>query len=141
MNLTIKKYSPEDAPDLRRIFLESRRKAFFWANPEHFDLADFDQATRHEEILVAIDNGSPVGFIAWWPPENFIHSLFVDPAFMGKGIGKLLLNACLLELGRPATLKCLQANSNAIGFYKAMGWEISGAIESDEGDYFKLTLR
>jgi len=140
MNLTVRKYKPDDAPELRRIFLESRRKAFFWADPEGFELSDFDVVTRGEVVFVAVQEGVPVGFIAWWPPEDFIHSLFIDPACTGMGVGKMLLNACLSELGRPATLKCLQANTPALEFYKAQGWEIGAAGKSDEGDYFVLTF-
>ncbi|MCF0049358.1 GNAT family N-acetyltransferase [Dyadobacter sp. LJ53] len=140
MSFKIRNYTNEDAPELRRIFLEARQKAFLWADSAEFDLADFDLVTRDETILVATENESPIGFIAWWPPENFIHSLFIDPSFAGKGAGKLLLNACLLELGRPARLKCLQANVHACAFYTAQGWEIARAGESEEGDYYVLTF-
>lgn len=140
MALNIRKYTLDDVPALRRIFLASRRKTFSWVDPQAFTLSDFDRATKGEEILVALEDNLPIGFIAWWPPENFIHSLFVDPACTGKGAGKMLLNACLNELKRPATLKCLQANTNAFGFYSAQGWEIAGTGGSEEGDYFLMIL-
>jgi GNAT superfamily N-acetyltransferase len=140
MSLTVRKYTSEDAPALRRIFLDARRFAFSWAGPETFDLTDFDLVTQGESILVAVENGSPKGFIAWWPPENFVHSLFVDPAFIGKGAGKLLLNAGLAEMGRPATLKCLQANVNALNFYLAQHWKVAGQGESADGNYYLLAI-
>ena len=140
MSLKIRKYIFKDTHALRRIFVDSRRHAFSWADPETFKLMDFDRATRGETILVAVENEVPVGFVAWWPPENFIHSLFVDPAFIGKGAGKLLLNACLAKMERPATLKCLQANVNALDFYLAQNWTIASRGESADGDYYLLAF-
>ena len=138
--LTITKHLPEHTPALRRIFRDARRHAFTWEDPAQFDLMDFDLASKGEEILVAMENETPIGFIAWWPPQNFVHSLFVDPASIGKGAGKQLLKACLEKMGRPASLKCLQANQNALAFYKAQGWEIQSAGETTDGAYYVLAV-
>ncbi|MCE7067368.1 GNAT family N-acetyltransferase [Dyadobacter sp. CY326] len=138
--MNIVNHSSEHTPELRRIFRDARRHAFTWANTKNFKLLDFDAATEGETILVAIEDEKPVGFIAWWPPANFIHSLFVDPPHIGKGAGKLLLDACLATMGRPATLKCLQANKNALAFYLAQGWEIDHAEASADGDYYLMAI-
>jgi len=140
MSYSLTEFTDDHLPELRRIFLDARRETFSWNDPEGYKLEDFDSVIRGEIVLVAVENNAPIGFIAWWPPENFIHSLFVDPQFTGKGAGKLLLDGCLEQLERPAALKCLQANKKALGFYKAQGWEITGEGGSEEGNYYFMSL-
>ncbi|MEZ0612024.1 GNAT family N-acetyltransferase [Fibrella sp. WM1] len=140
MNWPIVSYSPHHTSDLRRIYYQARQTAFPWVDPSNFGLLDFDLATQDESILVAIYQQHPIGFVSWWPPDNFIHSLFVDPAFIGKGVGKSLLQACLTQLGRPATLKCKAMNQNALQFYYSQGWlPISEATDAN-GPYLLLAL-
>ncbi|MCB2379923.1 GNAT family N-acetyltransferase [Hymenobacter sp. BT635] len=140
MATTIEEYAAHHTAVLRQLYLEARQQSFTWADPQAFDLLDFDIATRGETILVALSSGIPVGFIAWWPPDNFIHSLFVAPGEQGKGVGKELLAAGLARMGRPATLKCLRQNQQALGFYEARGWTRIGEGETTEGPYWLLVL-
>jgi GNAT superfamily N-acetyltransferase len=135
---TLAEYSSEHTEKLRHIYLNSRKLAFPWVDPASLKPEDFDEAIREEEVLVALKDNIPIGFIAWWLPDNFIHSLFVDPEYIGKGIGKSLLKVCLQRTGRPATLKCLKANKKALEFYKSQGWEIISEGESEDGEYFLL---
>src|SRR5207237_700136 len=71
-------------------------------------------------------------------PDNFIHNVYVDPSFLQQGIGKALLDRCLVEIGRPATLKCLQKNTNALSFYQTQGWTIKDEGPSDDGPYYLM---
>lgn len=139
MGFQIEEFNVIHMDDLRRIFLEVRLATFFWLDPKHLELSDFDKTTKGERILVATNNGTPVGFIACWEADNFIHSLFVDPKFTGKGVGKLLLNSCLATIGRPATLKCITKNSRALRFYYAQGWTKQARGRSSEGTYYLLS--
>ena len=141
MNWTITPYKPQHTTELRRIFLEARQLAFPWIDASTFKLLDFDEAIQGEILLVALNHNMPIGFIAWWPPDNFVHSLFIDPSFIGRGVGKLLLQACLEQIGRPASLKCLKANKKALGFYHSQGWEISTEGESPDGPFYLLTIK
>lgn len=136
----ITKHVPQHTPDLRRIYLQARQVAFPWVDPSAFRLLDFDQAIQDERVLVATSQQGPIGFIAWWPPDNFIHSLFIDPLFMGKGVGKSLLHACLNEIGRPATLKCKSANQQALAFYYSQGWQQVHEAEGVYGPYLLLAF-
>ncbi|MCF0054342.1 GNAT family N-acetyltransferase [Dyadobacter sp. CY356] len=137
---TVRDYNPEDRESLRHIYLESRKLAFPWLDADTLKLEDFDAAIQEEEVLVALSDHEPIGFIAWWLPDNFIHSLFIHPDFIGHGVGKSLLKACLARTGRPATLKCLQANKNALKFYASQGWEIISDGESPDGDFYLLGI-
>jgi GNAT superfamily N-acetyltransferase len=137
---TIVEYSSEHTERLRHIYLNSRKLAFPWIDPVSLKLEDFDEAIREEEVLVALKGNIPIGFIAWWLPDNFIHSLFIDPEFIGKGVGKSLLKTCLKRTGKPATLKCLKANKKALKFYEFQNWKIISEGESDDGDYYLLGI-
>lgn len=140
MGNEIRPASPADTEALRALFLATRRTSFYWADPASLLLEDFDAATQDEPILVAILNDQIVGFVSWWPPENFIHNLFVDPAHQGSGIGKQLLAACLQQIGQPATLKCVQQNAGALRFYQRLGWEVAGEGLTNDVPYFLLRL-
>lgn len=137
---TISDYTPKHTTRLREVFLESRKLAFPWVDTKTFKLKDFDRAIEGEKVLVALNKGIPVGFIAWWQPDYFIHSLFIHPDFTGKGIGKALLKKCLEQTGRPATLKCLKANETASCFYQTMGWKTESEGDSIDGPYYLLAF-
>jgi GNAT superfamily N-acetyltransferase len=81
------------------------------------------------------------GFVSWWPPENFIHNLFVHVDYQRCGVGRALLKACLDNLGRPSQLKCVQQNVNALAFYKRLGWSVIAEGMAVEGPYFLLELK
>jgi ribosomal protein S18 acetylase RimI-like enzyme len=131
---------PEDLPALRRIFLESRRATFTWINQSKLALEDFDKASAGETVLVALSGGRPVGLVSWWPPENFVHSLFIAPGHERRGIGGRLLREALSRMGRPARLKVDVPNEQAIAFYAAQGWKIVDRGSGEFGDYFVMQL-
>lgn len=140
MSLTIRDYHPEtDLIPLREIYLLGRQ-GFHWTETARFQLADFDQSTEGEWILVAEIGGRVVGFSAVWKPENFIHSLFLHPDFQGQGIGSALLTECLARMERPATLKCSAANEGALRFYEQRGWFKESEGKADDGPYFLMKL-
>ena len=140
MNWQIVDCQPEYLDALRRLYREVRIQTFVWADTSTFTLDDFDSATRDESVRVAISAGRPIGFVSWWLPDNFVHNLYVDPRVVRQGVGKALLNQCLAKLGRPATLKCLQKNTNAVAFYQKQGWQIKAEGQSAEGAYYLMML-
>ncbi|MCC9606720.1 GNAT family N-acetyltransferase [Blastopirellula sp. JC732] len=129
-----------DRPACAKIFYASRRSAFFWMPNDKIRFDDFDQATDGEPIWVAERNRRIVGFVSWWPPENFIHNLFVAPEYQRMGVGRALLDACLAQIGRPARLKCSTANANALQFYERLGWRCEEQSTSPEGPYWLMML-
>lgn len=135
MELHIVDYSDEYTEALRDIYTSGRRHAFPWIAPQTYQPADFDRDTAGEKIWVALSGQTVMGFISCWEADNFIHCLYVKPEFHKAGIGKALLQVCQNYLGRPATLKCVVANTNAIAFYQKLGWQIVGMGESPEGPY------
>ncbi|MCK8492198.1 GNAT family N-acetyltransferase [Spirosoma sp. RP8] len=140
MDWKIVTMQPAYLPGLRQLYLDSRAQTFTWLDKARFASSDFDSATQDEEIRVAVVGEKPIGFVSWWPPDNFIHTLFVDYHFHHKGIGKALLDESLAQVGRPASLKCLQQNTNAVQFYQRQGWRIQAGGQSNEGAYFLMTF-
>lgn len=113
----------EDYPELRRIYLESRKKHFHWANRNEMALDEFDRDTVEERILLAEDAGRILGFVSLYLPEDFIHLLFMHPDATGKGAGALLLDHAIAKMNKPVKLKCVSDNQRALNFYMNRGWK------------------
>lgn len=129
-----------DLDSLRKIFLEERQTTFSWVDSATFHLHDFDTETEGEYILVAILDDITIGFISIWMPDNFIHHLYVDKKYHGKGIGTQLVKAALKKTNFPVTLKCLEKNIQAVIFYKRKGFIEKGKGESKQGTFILFEL-
>ena len=82
------------------------------------------------EFLPAVDlrcsrdaAGRMTGFIG--VAEGNIEMLFLDPAHMGKGIGRQLLDYAIAEMGA-RTVDVNEQNPNALAFYKHCGFTVTG---------------
>jgi ribosomal protein S18 acetylase RimI-like enzyme len=85
--------------------------------------ADFLAAVDGRDVLVArLAGGAPAGFAAVVRGHAFIHHLYVDPDFAGRGIGRALLARAVALAGGAATLKCQLGNPRALAFYRRLGW-------------------
>lgn len=134
----IRQFIEADRMALRLIYLNSRRQAFHWMNPEELVLAEFDAATTDELVLVAEVDGEAVGFVSLWLPENFVHNLFVSPGHQGRGIGTRLLAASRAHLNGPATLKCSVHSGRARAFYDSRGWVVLGRGGDRKSGYLDM---
>jgi len=128
-------------PPLAEIYLRVRRETFLWVDPGRFSLEDLAIHTTGERLFVCEDgHGMIAGFAAIWEPDDFIHMLYILPAFQGHGAGKALLTALPDWKSRRYRLKCLVKNTRAMAFYQALGFEIIGDGASAEGDYKEMRL-
>ncbi len=133
--MPVREFLEKDRESLRSVYLVTRRERFCWLNGESLRESDFDRDTEGEKIWVFESAGKVIGFISVWEPENFIHHLFVLPAFSRLGYGSQLLKVCMAKIGRPAQLKCVSQNTVALKFYQSKGWyKVSKGVSSD-GDY------
>lgn len=80
---------------------------------EYFDLVDLFVFKNNEDRIL--------GFLGI--SQDKVEMLFVHPNNMGKGIGRMLLNFAVMENG-VTKVDVNEQNPKAVGFYKAMGFEI-----------------
>ncbi|MGG4108090.1 GNAT family N-acetyltransferase [Paenibacillus lautus] len=121
--MNIRAANESDYPELRLIYLESRRKRFHWVKIEEMKLEDFDRDTVEELIILAEQDSQITGFASLYLPDNFIHHLFVHPDFFGKGVRVQLVNAAIEKMNKPVRLKCVSENQKAMCFYENNGWK------------------
>lgn len=127
----------EDAAALDAIFAENWRRAE-WMIGHQEPPPPFAAVSAGEAIFVAEVAGQVRGLLAVYVQESFIHHLFVAAAYQGQGIGTALLGSLHDWLPQPWRLKCLQANTRALAFYLARGWQEVGAGTSEQGEYLLL---
>lgn len=134
----IRPFTEADRPFLRTLFLAARKANWTWLDADSWQLEDFDRVVLGEQVLVAEDDGHRLGFAAWLENDNFLHSLFIDPQYQGRGVGSALLQAIQTRFTATGALKCLQANKAAQQFYLQHGWEIVAEGESEHGSYLLM---
>ncbi len=90
---------------------------------------------RNDPVLVARDGDRVVGFVGYGdggrdvPGAGEIYTLYVLPAYQGRGLGQRLLEAGLKQLASYSKI-CLWAlrdNARAIHFYEKHGFRRDGA--------------
>ncbi|KMV71352.1 GNAT family N-acetyltransferase [Erwinia aphidicola] len=136
--MNIRPFTEADRPFLRTLFLASRKANWTWLDDAEWQLEDFDRVTLGERVLVAEEDGHRVGFAAVLDNDNFLHSLFIDPAWQGSGAGSALLQAVQNSFTSTGALKCLAENLQAQSFYKKHGWRVVAQGESDQGEYLLM---
>ncbi len=102
--MQIRSYIEAARPFLRTLFLAVRRHNWRW------QLEDFDGVILRETIWVAELDGHRVGFADVLENDNFLHSLYVDPAYQGHGVGSSLLEKVQERFTSTGALKCLLMN-------------------------------
>ena len=136
--MEIKRAGKEDFPRLREIYFQARRERFFWLASQDIKPEDFDRSVQGEDIYGAWTDGELAGFLTVWAPERFLHLLFVDQKFRGRGIGEELLEMAARNYELLLTLKCIKANRQAVQFYLAHGWRIQEEALCREGPYYLM---
>lgn len=87
-----------------------------------------DEYVPELEILVAIEDGVPVGFVGL--DGSKVEMLFVDPDRHGRGIGKTLLNH-VAEMRGSLRVDANEQNPGAVAFYLKSGFKQVGRSELD----------
>ncbi|AIB13374.1 acetyltransferase (plasmid) [Azospirillum argentinense] len=133
LRIDIRFATAADGPRCADIFLHGRRAAFSWQPEDRFGLDDYYDCVDGEEVLVAELDGTTrlvVGFVSVDASERFIHTLFIDPQWRGRGIGSALLREALTLLRGSAELACASRNAAARAFYEHNGWTPVPATET-----------
>ena len=133
-DLTLRPATVEDAEPLATLLLTAREAAYpAMPRPIHPDLevrqwfrARFDAPGT--EVWMAERDGAPVGLLLL--EDAWVHSLYVDPALVGRGIGSALLD--LAKSLRPDGLGLwvFVSNDGAQRFYARAGF---GEVRRTDG--------
>jgi pimeloyl-ACP methyl ester carboxylesterase/ribosomal protein S18 acetylase RimI-like enzyme len=129
--LTIRRAGPDDGLGIGDVWLASWRATFDFP-PSHPD-ADVrrwlaEELVPRHETWVAVDPGGRVVAVMALS-DTMIEQLYVAPDWIGRGLGRRLVD--LARERRPAGLElfCFQANQRARAFYEHLGF-----IAVAEGD-------
>ncbi len=85
-----------------------------------------------ERTLVVRANGQLLGFVVYSRvlDEACIHNIAVQPSSQGRGLGRSLLAAALVEAGSGGALRCYlevrASNMAARGLYEKLGFQLDG---------------
>ena len=139
--LSVRSARPEDAADLARIYIESWQDTYAGVIA-HSVLGAMSHKSHTARWQTTIRNGSAVlvaedakaGLLglcslgaardAGLGFEGEIYTLYVDPSFLGRGVGRALLAGAFASFKDRQLRSCLiwaHAKNNACFFYEAMG--------------------
>ena len=136
--MVIRVAGPEDHPACAAVFLAAYRQAFPLHPPEYYVPERYFESITGEEQWVAIQNDRIIAVLSIYWPENFIHSLYVEPSIQNQGIGRRLLEDVAARAKGVCELKCDKVNKRAVAFYKHLGWHEVGEGTADTGPWVRL---
>ena len=100
----------------------------------------FDDRSRPEDVLVALDGGEVAGYARIQPVSPLestshvlqVNGIAVDPARQRRGVGRALIEAAAVEArrrgARRLTLRVLGANEGARQLYESAGFVVEGVL-------------
>jgi ribosomal protein S18 acetylase RimI-like enzyme len=144
-SLAVRAAAATDIPRLAEIFRDAS-----WSNvddrplfDEHPEFLDWSgEPAREGRTLLAEVDGVVAGFVSTVDGDRVVEleDLFVDPAFMRRGVATALVDAAA-ERARDAGAATLSvdANQHAVAFYKSAAFEIEGEIALDHGVAIRMT--
>lgn len=118
--LEIRRMRAEETSACADLYLRVLRETFTWQPPERHHREDFLRAAKEEEVYVAVEDGRLLGLAAFYRPQNFLHSLYVDAR--ERGVGKALLDHVSAVADGPVSLKVQAPNRRAQAFYAREGF-------------------
>ena len=107
------------------------------------DLTISSAYIEENQVYTLVENEKLIGFYAYDSLNEFevqLNFLFVDPIYIGKGYGKKIMQDFLHRMVKSTYKKVkLDADPNAIAFYKRLGFTVTGRKESSlKGRYLPI---
>lgn len=133
----VRRATPEDAPAVAELYLRSRRHALPTVRAAHTD----DDVRRWMTETVVPAPGTSLASVAGVPvgllvcEAGWVDQLYVDPPWIGRGIGSLLLAEAKQRHPDGLELWTFQVNTGARRFYEQRGFvevERSGGAGNEE---------
>jgi GNAT superfamily N-acetyltransferase len=137
---------PSDITDVKDVYRRSSlsnrgdRDALL-AHPDVLEWSE--RAVAEGRTWVASAGGRVVGFVSILALGRTVEidDLFVDPDWMGRGIGRrLLLDAFATARGRAFRRVEVTANQHALGFYQKLGFASDFEVETQFGPAPRMHL-
>jgi L-amino acid N-acyltransferase YncA len=104
MDVVIRPMTAIDWPDAQRIYQDGLDTGLASFEVEAPEWAAFDSSRQNSHRFVALLNGAVVGWVAVSPVSTrpvhagvVEHSIYVDPAARGNGVGSSLLDALIVS--------------------------------------------
>lgn len=130
---------PARADDLAVLSELALRSKGYWGYDPGFlaacraELTITPDRLKSEAIRVATHRDGPIGFCAVRARDQSaeLMDLFVEPAFIGRGVGRLLWNAAVAEAGRLGRQRLLiESDPHAEAWYRRRGAVVIGQAPS-----------
>ena len=138
VNLKIRRALPGESDTLTKIAFAAKRH---WHYPEEWialwqdSLTITDAYFADHQVFVAETRDTIAGFYALVQTTDAweLDHLWIDPDFMGRGIGRALFTHAIqqLKLAAPGAILDIEADPNAESFYLHMGAKRIGEISRD----------
>jgi len=138
MSISVRRAEPGDQAACTRIFIETVTATFPHEPDEGKTAAAYADSIVGEEQWVALNHTGIIGYISVYWPTNFIHSLYIRPAFQGAGAGRALLAEVRKIAKGDLELKTDRANERAFTFYRRLGWRVVGEGMAATGPWWRL---
>lgn len=118
-------------------------RAALLAHPEALRLSE-DLVTRGRARVATLTDGTVVGFASTRPTGTRVlelDDLFVEPAWMRRGVAATLMNAIGGEAAAEGAARVeVTANEHALGFYQAVGFVVDGRADTEFGSGLRMHL-
>jgi ribosomal protein S18 acetylase RimI-like enzyme len=130
---------PEDVPELAGIFRRAALsnhgdRAQLLMRPELLLLPE-DLLTARDTVVATLSDGTRVGFASTRstaPTVLELEDLFVEPSWKRRGVARALMQDIVARSATGnATRIEVTANSHALPFYRAVGFEDDGEVETE----------
>jgi GNAT superfamily N-acetyltransferase len=127
----IRRGNPDDAPEVARVFRDSRAAAMPWLPVLHTPEEDeaWFRSSLAGESYVFVEDGRLLGYAVL--REDELHDLYVAPDSQGRGVGSVLFDR--LREARPQGFRLwvFRDNTRARRFYEARGCRVIDATDGD----------
>lgn len=138
MQWDIRRVGPNDQAACAAVFIATMTAAFPSEPAEGKTAAAYAASVVGEEQWAIFSNSKIIGYISIYWPTNFIHSLYILPAYQGRGAGKALLKTAVEAAQGDLELKTDKANQPAFMFYRRNGWRVVGEGLAATGPWWRL---
>ena len=138
MTVEVRRARPDELGACADLYVRVLSDTFTWLPRDRHRREDFLRAAREEEVYVAVEDRRILGLAAFFRPQNFLHSLYVDAR--RRGIGKALLDHIAATADGPLSLKVQAPNLRAQAFYRREGFLCTeqGRDPGSDVDWFRL---